>query len=226
MLVAGRRSRVAVLAVVAATALAGCGLTPGTAAVVEDTTISHEQVDDVALAICSANLASARASNQPPPTLATRGAREVALQILVETELSRQFGAQKGIEASRQQVSQAVAQNESGIAMLPEEQQEDFRTALREYTEGQLVLIEAGRRSLGTTVSDDEAIGEGTRLRDEFVDTLDVEVDPRYGRFEDGVFKRGGTSLSVPASREAVAGSEAQPADGFVAALPASQQCR
>jgi len=225
-MVAGRRGKLAALAAAAATTLAGCGLTPGTAAVVESTTITHEQVDDVALAVCSANLASAEAGGQPAPTLATRGAREVALQILVESELSQQFGAAEGVEASRQQISQAVAQNESGIAMLPEEQQEDFRGALRDYAEGQLILIEVGRASLGGEVADAEAIAEGSRLRGEFVESLHVEIDPRYGRFEEGTFQRGGTSLSVPASAEALAGSQAQPGDAFVAALPASQQCR
>ena len=123
-------------------------------------------------------------------------------------------------------MSQAVSQNETGIAMLPEDQQEDFRTALREYAEGQLILIEVGRESLGGEVADDQAIAEGTRLRNEFVETLDVEVDPRYGRFEDGAFRPGGTSLSVPVSEEAVHGSRPQPGEGFVATLPASQQCR
>jgi hypothetical protein len=224
--VAGRRWRTAAVAVVAVTTLAGCGVSPGTAAVVESTTISHDRVDDVALAVCSANLAGARASGQPVPTLATRGAREVAVQILVETELSQQFGAHEGVSASPQEVSQAVAQNEAGIAALPEERREDFREALREYAEGQLILIEIGRRSLGSDVPDDQAIAEGSRLRAEFVETLDVEVDPRYGRFDEGTFRRGGSSLSVPASREALAGSKAQPDDGFVSALPASQQCR
>ena len=97
---------------------------------------------------------------------------------------------------------------------------------IRDYAEGQLILIEVGRASLGGEVADEEAIAEGNRLRGEFVESLHVEIDPRYGRFEEGTFQRGGTSLSVPASAEALAGSQAQPGDAFVAALPASQQCR
>lgn len=225
MLVAGRRLKLAALAAGAATVLAGCGLHPGAAIVVGSTTISHDEVDDVALAVCSANLATARASNQPLPTLPSRGAREVAVSILLDTELSQRFGESQGVEANAQQVSQAVAQNENGLALLPEDQREDFRTALREYAEGQLMLIEVGRESLGRNASEDEALAEGVRLRNEYVDGLDVEVDPRYGRFEDGTFKRGGTSLSVPASDRAQAGDQDQPDEGFVAELPASQQC-
>ena len=225
-MVTGRRWRLAAVAAVAATALAGCGLTPGAAAVVESSRISHDRVDDVAVAVCSANLASAQASGQPAPSLATRGAREIALQILLETELAQQFGEHEDLEPDQQQVSEAVAQNEAGIGLLPEGQREDFRTALREYTESQLIVVEAGRQALGPDAAVEEAAAKGNELLGEFVQTLDVEIDPRYGRFEDGRFKRAGTSLSVPASREARAGSKRAPGDAFVAALPASQQCR
>jgi hypothetical protein len=222
---AGRRVKVAAVAAGAMTVLAGCGLHPGAAAVVGSETISHEQVDDVALAVCSARLAQAKVSGQGQPTLPTRGAREVALQILLESELSQQFAEHEGVEANQQQVSQAAAQNETGLAMLPADQRADFREALRDYTEGQLVLIQVGRDSLGDDVSDQEALAEGNRLRAQYVDTLDVEIDPRYGRFENGTYKRGGTSLSVAASREARAGDRAEPGTAFVADLPASQQC-
>jgi hypothetical protein len=216
--------KLAALAAGATTVLAGCGLHPGAAFVVGSETTSHEEVDDVALAVCSANLATAQMSGQQSQ-LPTRRAREIALDILLETELSQQFGEHEGVEASPREVSQALAQNEQGIAMLPEDRREDFRTALREYAEGQLMVIEVGREELGADVSDEEALSEGTRQRTEYVESIDVEVDPRYGRFEDGVFKRGGTALSVPASVAARAGDRAQPGEGFVAGLPASQLC-
>jgi hypothetical protein len=206
-------------------ALAGCGLHPGTAAVVGSERISHDQVDDVARAVCSANLATAQVSNQPPPALPTRGVRELAVRILVETELSKQYGEEEGVTANPREVSEAVAQNEAGLAMLPEEQRESFRTTLRDYAEGQLILIEIGRQSLGD-VTDDEAIAEGMRLRGEYAQNIDIEVDPRYGRFDRGTFKRGGTSLSVPASDRARAGDRRQPSEDFVSGLPVSQQCR
>jgi hypothetical protein len=52
-----------------------------------------------------------------------------------------------------------------------------------------------------------------------------VEVDPRYGAFEKGVLTPGGTSLSVAASETARAGDAAEPAQDWIAGLPASQQC-
>lgn len=225
MLLAGRRVKLAALAAGAAL-LAGCGVVhPGAAAVVGADTIPDHRVDDVAVAVCSANLASARASNATLPTLPTRGARQLAMQILLDGELSKQFGAHEHVTPDPQQVSQALAPNEQGFAMLPEDQRDDFRSALKQYVEGQLILLDVGRRSLGKSASENDAIKEGTRLRDEYVKTLDVEIDPRYGRFVDGAYKPGGTALSVAASDSAVAGNRAKPTDAFVADLPASQQC-
>lgn len=224
MLVAGRRGKLAALAAGVAL-LAGCGVHPGAAAVVGSEEISTNELDDVAVAVCSANLASAKASNAQAPTLPTRGARQLAMQIMLESELSKQFGEHEGVKANPQQVSQALAQNEAGFAMLPKDQRADFRSALKNYAEGQLILLEAGKKSLGQKASDNEAVGEGRRLRDAYVKTLDVEVDPRYGRFENGTYKPGGTALSVAQSSSARAGNRAKPGDAFVASLPASQQC-
>jgi hypothetical protein len=205
--------------------LAGCGLHPGAAAVVGSETISHERVDDIAVAVCRANVAGAEASGQAMPPLPSRGARELAVEILVETELTHQLGQREGVEADKQAVAQAVAQNESGLAALDPQQQEDLRSALRDYAEGQFMLIELGRQTLGAQVGEQEAIAEGQRLLAEYAATVDVEVDPRYGRFEDGAFQRGGTSLSVPASETAKQGDQARPSDTYIAELPASQLC-
>ncbi len=223
-MLAGRRAKLAALAA-GMTLLAGCGIHPGSAVVVGSQSISHQEVDDVATAVCAAQVAQAKVSGQQAQPLGMRGAREFAVQILLESELSRQFGAHEGVKPDQQQVSQALAQNEASIATLPEDEQQDFRNALRHYLEGQLMLIEVGRDSLGGSPSDDEAIAEGTRLRNQYVDSLDVEVDPRYGSFVKGAFKRGGTSLSVPASKEAKAAEFDQPDASYLGTLPASQQC-
>jgi hypothetical protein len=205
--------------------LAGCGIHPGAAAVVESASISHDEVDDVALAVCSANLATSRDNNQPEPQLGSRGARQVALQILIETQLSRQFGEHEGVEADPNQVSQAIAQNEPVLNLIPPDQRETFREALRDYAEGQLIVLQVGQDSLGGQATDEEAIQRGMRLRRDYVKTLDVEIDPRYGTFEEGRYTRGIPALSVPASDRAKAGSLEDPSPTFVAELPDTQQC-
>lgn len=221
----GRRVRLTALAVASATVLAGCGTSPGSAATVGSQTISRDEIDDVARAVCSANMVTSQASGQAPPALPSRGAREVAMSILLETELSQQFGEAKGVTPDPQQVAQAVAQNEQGLAMLPEDQRAIFSETLREYAEGQLMLIEIGRSELGPQAGDDEALAEAAKLRAAYAEGIDVEVDPRFGSFTDGRFQPGGASLSVPASDRAVQGAEQQPGEEFVGGLPATQLC-
>ncbi len=223
---ARRRLKLAAVAAGAAAFLAGCGLHPGAAAVVGSQTISHERVDDIALAVCRANVASAEAGGQPASPLPSRGARELAVEILIETELADQLGRREGVEADQQSVAQAMAQNEQGLALLDAEQQEQLRGALRDYAESQFMLIELGRRSLGSAASEEEAMAEGKRLLARYARSVDVEVDPRYGSYDKGAFTPGGTSLSVAASDEAKDGEQARPSDGFIADLPASQLCR
>jgi hypothetical protein len=223
-------TRLSALAAAAVVVLTGCGaLHPGSAAVVGPTTITHDRVDALAAALCSANIKGAEASGQQAPELPTRGSREAALQVLVDSRLSQLFGREKDVEPNRRIVSQAMAQNRQAVELLPESQRDAFRQALEEYATGQSILVEAGRASLAaqgrTDVPDDQAFAEGERLRGEYLKSVEVEVDPRYGSFEKGTLRPGGTSLSVPASDSARAAAAAQPAAGFVSALPASQRC-
>ncbi len=214
-------------AAVATIALSGCDLRPGVAAEVGDRTISKDRVESVAEALCSANLSPGPGGQTPQ--LPSSGARAGALQVLLDAELARQFGESEGVEADPGAVSAALAQNEPGIAALPEDRQDAFRDTLRDFTEGQLMLIEIGTRSLAasgaTEVTEDDAFAEGRRLQAEYVETLDVEVDPRFGAFADGQLVPGTASLSVPQSEFAQLAGQGTPDPGFVAQLPASQLC-
>lgn len=218
--------KVSVLVAGAALALSGCGLHPGAAAVVGDTTISGAEVDDAAAALCSANLTGAEARGEAKPDLASRGARQAALQLLVDSELSRQYGEAEDIDPDKAQVSQALAQNKQTVDLLPADRKDDFTAILRGYAEAQLVLIEAGRDSLGDPMApDDAAISEGTRLRNKWARSVDVEVDPRYGTYAQGTLTPGSGSLSVPVSEAAAAGANSDPAANWVAGLPLTQKC-
>lgn len=223
---AGRKTKWSAVAAVAAMALTGCGaLHPGVAAVVGSHTISDQKVDDVARALCSANSAGAPGS----APVATRAARQGALQVLLDSELSRQFGEQKGVTADKAVVSQTLAQNEAGISQLPAGEQDDYRAALKEFKEGGLMLTAIGRQSLEsqnkTNITDDQALAEGSRLRNKYTNGLDVKVDPRYGTFTDDTLHPGGSDLSVAVSARAADGASPDPSNGWVASLPTSQQC-
>ncbi|MGZ4438431.1 MAG: hypothetical protein ACXVW6_12375 [Nocardioidaceae bacterium] len=225
------RARIVKVSVLAATAalLAGCSWHPGAAAVVDGATISDARVDEVATAICSANSGSAAAGQSQG--LASRGARQAALQVLLDATLSRQFGLARGIAANPATVSAALARSAGTIDALPPSERAAFRSALSDFAAGQYIVIDAGRQYLAThgmpNATDTQAAAAGRRLRGQFAKHVTIQVDPRYGAFNlgSGSLGAGGGSLSVPASTFALDGASPDPSAGWVAGLPAGQKC-
>jgi hypothetical protein len=224
-----KQAKLALVALVAAGVLAGCGTHPGAAAVVGDQRISGAEVDAAAAALCSSTVGSAEAQGQPRPELASRGARQAAIQLMLDTELSRQFAEDQGIEPDQQEVSAALAQNAAAIEVLPAEERAVFRDLFRGFRESQLILAEAGRRSLAAEgnlePAPEEVDAEGARLRQEWAADVEVEVDPRYGTYEQGAVNPTSGSLSIPASQRAFQGAQADPGTAWTAGLPLSQKC-
>lgn len=223
-----RTLRASAAAVLAGLLLSACSAHPGSAAVVGSDRISIGEVDDVASALCSAQSSGSAGGQQQD--LASRAARQGALDVLISAELSRQFGKSQGVEPDQEQVSQALAANEQNINGLPASQRAVFRDTLQKFAEGQLMLVEIGRRSLARNgaknITDEQALSEGTRLRNAWVrKNVDVSVDPRYGEFAKGSLVAKSGSLSVPVSQRAADGNSPDPSAGWVSALPASQKC-
>jgi len=220
--------KAAVLTLVAALALSACSTHPGAAAVVGSDSITEKQLDDVALALCSAQSGAAQAGQTQD--LAGRAARQGALGVLLNSDLSKQYGASRGVQAPDAQVSAAIAANQSTISALPPSRRSAFRQTLRDFAQGQLMLIAIGRQELaksGTArATDQQAIAAATTLRNAWVKkNLTVSVDPRYGRFAKGILVPQSGSLSVPVSARASAGARQNPSTSWVSALPASQKC-
>ena len=222
------RSRTVLAAVAAAAglALSACSAHPGSAAVVGDESISDSRVDDVASALCAAQ-GGGQGGGQD---LASRGARQGALDVLINSSLSRQYGASQGVQPDQEQVSAALAANAQNISGLPAEHRQDFKDTLREYAEGQLMLIDIGRRELakaGTkNATEQQAVSEGTKLRNAWAAKhVKVYVDPRFGEYANNALLTKSGSLSVAASKSATDGGSPDPSPGWVAALPASQKC-
>ena len=221
-----RTLRGSLTAVLAACALTACTAHPGAAAEVGSDRISDGHLDQVASALCSAQ----NIQSGIPQPLSSRAARQGALSVLVNSELSLQYGRAKGIEPSQQQVSGAVAANQQTLNSLPTAEQAAFEDTLRKYSEAQLIAIEAGKRALaskGTTIpSAQQALTAGQQVVQAWARRhVDVSVDPRYGRFVDGALQPASGSLSVAASSQAVAGASANPGQSWVSSLPANQKC-
>jgi hypothetical protein len=216
------------LAVTAAFVMSACATHPGAAAVVGTESISNSHVDDVAHALCAAQGASQ--GGQAPQELASRAARQGALGVLINTALSRQYGAAQGVEPDQEQIAATLAGSEQNIASLPAARRDVFRQTVRDYAEGQLMLIEVGRRTLTEAgkknVTEQQAVSEGTKLRNAWAAKhADVSVDPRFGVYEKNSLLASSGSLSVAASQRAADGGSPDPSQDWVAALPASQKC-
>ena len=221
-----RRTVLAAVAAAAGLALSACSAHPGSAAVVGSESISDSRVDDVATALCAAQ----KGGQNGGQDLASRGARQGALDVLINGALSRQFGASQGVQPDQGQVSAALAANAQNISGLPAALRQDFTDTLREYAEGQLMLIDIGRRELAKTgkqnVTEQQAVSEGTKLRNAWAAKhVSVSVDPRFGEYANNALLPKSGSLSVAASKTATDGGSPDPSPGWVAALPASQKC-
>ncbi len=225
-----RRTRTAALAgLLAAAALvtSGCSAHPGAAAVVGADRIGDTRLDALASALCAAQSAG---QNAPPQELASRAARQGALDVLINSELSRQFGASQGVSPDQAQVSAALAASEQNVAAIPADRRQVFRETLRSYAEGQLMLVKIGRAALtaqGTAnPTQQQSIETGTELRNAWAaKNVSVSVDPRYGSYRSGAVVPRSGSVSVPVSDSAVEAAKPQPGQAWVATLPANQKC-
>jgi hypothetical protein len=216
--------RTGVVAAAAALLLAGCGGTaPGVAAQVDGQRITDEEVDRFAEVLCSLGQLPGTESGTP-----TRQARFNALSILLVTELGKQVGDLDAVDP--EDLAAAKQQMAAGREQVPEESRDTFDQVADDYLESQFALIELGRGSLeeqgaGDGDNVDEAMAEGMRLVEQYVEEADVEVDPRYGRLDGGELVPESGSLSVPVSDFAVAAAGEQPTEELVGQLPASQKC-
>lgn len=223
----GRLVRMSTVVAGAALLLSGCGTYPGAAAVVGDTTIPDEQVDDWSAALCSAELARAGAQGQGRPDLATRGARQAALSLAIDAELSRQFARANQITVPDSELSSALAQNAQTLDALPADRREAFTELFRAYLESQLILSAAGRDQVGESGDPQQATAAGAQQRQQWLaeQGIEVEVDPRFGEFRDGGLAGSGGSLSIPVSEGAAAGANPEPGAEWAAGLPVTQKC-
>jgi hypothetical protein len=213
-----RRTAVAVAALL----LTGCAQNaPGVAAEVGGDTITDEQVDQLAEALCALSAGSA-AQGTPPAT--GQQTRRQALQILLDNALAADIIDPASVD--RQQVAAAQKQAAATSEALPERLRGTFDEAVEGFATAQLGLAALGRQSLldqGTKNPDQQtSLTEGQRLMFEHAEDTGVSVDPRFGTLEDGQLKPSDGSLSVAVSNQAKASSAG---DATTADLPANLGC-
>ncbi len=220
------RRRTAVLTAAAALLLSSCGSTgaPGVAAEVAGDRITDDQVDEFAKVLCALGGSSGSTSGSP-----TSEVRYRSLEILLSNELAEDIADLEGVD--RASVDAAVEQVNATRDMVPEGLRQTFDEVAATFSRAQNAIIDLGRESLveqgqdPEQITPDAAYAEGERLRQEYAQSADVSIDPRFGTLVEGVLKPSDGSLSVPVSEIAVQAAAEEPSEELADLLPASQKC-
>jgi len=215
------------LVVAAGLALTGCGdVAPGAAATVDGTRISLETVDDMAQAVCSAEVTYAEEfGDQPMQPTPTSVFRNTTLTLLINEQLALEVAGKLDLDVppSSYQAGQSAGLDEL-LDALPSSAVEPFEDYVASFSRLDALYAAIGAES-GETTGDDPGAGveAGRAYVATYADKQDIEVDPRFGRFESGQVAGGSGSLSVPLRTPADTPTDAPP---DVSGLPDSQICQ
>lgn len=223
------RRRLAPLALtaVAALGLSGCGeLTPGTAANVAGARITHEQVDDLVDAQCSA--ANASAESGGAAAVPVSQVRQQSLGVLMDTTLSTKYAEDQQITPDKKIAAALFEQFEPTIATLPEASRTELSKVFKAWALGRSAMIEAGSQSTGkpiTAAAAQELMTAGLADREKWLTKVDITTDARYAPAANGFPGGGDGSASRPTSAFAKSATAAQADPAWVGGLPTGQKC-
>lgn len=224
-----RPRRLALGAALAAAGLlvSGCGdgVAPGVAAQVGETTISVEEVDDLASMICQIDVGAGQAGSP----LSTQ--RNTALNLLLQIELGREIGDVDKVP--QEQVSQALQGAAQAREFVDEDLQDYFDEIVTESTRSAAALEAVAVQDLlerGEQPSQENVPPEVGQLQADYLEETSLEVDPRFGEVQQGQVVGGDGSISVPVSETALGFAPQQGQDPMQPPqpsgdLPASQLC-
>ena len=215
------------LTAVAVLGLSGCGeLSPGSASVVGGERITHEEVDDLVAAQCTA--ADAAAKSGGSGAVAVSQVRQQSLGVLMDTALSMQYAEDQGITPDKQIAAALFDQFEPTIATLPESSRGELSKVFKEWALGRSAMIEAGSRASGQPVTADAAqqlMSAGLAAREKWLSSIDITTDARYSPAANGFPGGGDGSVSRPTSDFAKGATSTEADAAWVGGLPAGQKC-
>jgi len=126
-------------------------------------------------------------------------------------------------------VSAGVAQAAATINALPADRRAELSNLIRDLYAGQYIVERIGRRSLEAQgkfpVTSKQASAQGNRLLNQYANSVNIQIDPRYGTYSQGNLASVSGSLSVPVSAKATDGNTSNPSPDWVKSLPAAQKC-
>lgn len=189
-------------------ALAGCSTDfhPGSAAVVNDTTITQGQVDDITDAAC-AYTAALRETDTRYPQLGLADLRSSIVIGLVQEEITQQVADEQGLSVSDAQVNQIAVQNVNSIPdSVPDDQREALTSFFDDQARSTVLQALIGKHADDPTVTNgsdltsDEIAAETKPWMKKYFEAADVDVDPSFGQWNGTTLDPGTGSLSQPAS--------------------------
>lgn len=207
--------------------LTACGtLPPGVASTVNGTEITRDQVAEVSEAQCA--LREELAGTQQVPATSVSRINQESLGLLLDIELTRQFGEDQDIRSDPAIVRSLLTQVEPLFEPLGEADREVMTEVFRDWAEGRGVLAVAGSEETGQPVAaaqSEQLINAGLQVREQWLEDADVETDPRYGPDKDGFPGGGDGSVSKPTSDFAKGATAEQVDPAWLSGLPAGQKC-
>ena len=224
-----RRAPLVALAAVGALTLGGCGsLPPGAASVIDGTTITRNDVNELADAQCAGIKEAAESGQAEAGATPRKELVQQALALLMDVELTLQYGESEGVKPRPQEVATAYAQIKPLLESLPEKYQPFMFDTFETWAQSRDVLTQIGVQATGQQPDANNAeqlIQAGYQKREPWLKTVDIETDPRYGPTGIGWPGAGDPSVSKATSSFAKDANKDQPDPAWVGALPSSQKC-
>jgi len=223
----GRKLLVSLTAAGAALVLTGCGaVPPGAATVVDGTTITNSQVQELADSQCAG--VEQAAESQQAQTVTRRQLNQQSLRLLMDIELSLKYGKEVGLEPRPEAVAAIYAQVEQLVDSLPEKYRESTAETFHRWAEGRDLIAQAGERATGqqlTAENQQALLDAGYKQREPWLKKVDIETDARYGPNDQGFPGTDNGSVSTASSSFAKDADAAEPDPKWVGTLPANQTC-
>ncbi len=208
--------------------LGGCGsVPPGAAAVVDGTRISRSDVTELAEAQCAGIRQSSESQAQTQATPRKQLVQQ-ALTLLMDIELSLQYGKSVDVTPRAQQSAASYSQVAPLIKTLPEKYQPFMEETFHRWAEARDVLLQVGEQVTGQqqdAQNGDQLLNAGYQKREPWLKKVDIETDPRFGPGSVGWPGGSDPSVSKAVSSFAKSADKSQPDAAWVSALPDSQKC-
>src|SRR4051794_26871913 len=194
--------------------LAGCGsVTPGAASVINGNKISRSDVTELAEAQCAgirqASKSQAKTQDTPRKQLVQQ-----ALTLLMDIELSLQYGKAEDVTPRPQEAAATYAQVAPLIKSLPTKYQPFMEETFHRWADGRDVMMQVGEQVTGQQPSasnGDQLLNAGYQKREPWVKKAHIDTDPRYGPAASGLPGGADPSVSTAVSSFAKSASKAQP---------------